>query len=517
MIWTIARREFLSNIITLRYLIGFVLCLVLIVSSAYILTDDYAARLKVYDELVIKHVNEVKQISVFSRLSASIDRPLSKLSFLCVGSDRRMGNITQVGYQRAPVEAIGGGGGNPLMIVFSSLDMVVIIQVILSLLVLLFAYDTISGERERGTLALVLSNSVPRHQFLMGKFVGGMMSIALPLLVGLLAGLIVVWFSGYVALKAGDWMRLGLVVFASFLYISVFFTFGLLISSLTGRAGTSLMFLLFLWVFLVIIVPNVAPYLAKQMRPIRDPAGVDKPEPVLKWEMWESLRAYGKKLRREGMLPETLETYQDGDIHAPHLPYAYEIRYAPKENLRWYLAGTKYRIPLELQYADKIWAIYQEYNRDMERQLSLAYALSRISPAWTYYNASAILSGTDVGNYLRFMAQARRYRQELIDYAQSKGGLSSLLYFTRMTMDDAPTTKEAKEIVKRLGRDGFEKKMMEYMKDVKPFDDIPIFQYKPEERAENFLRALPDLATLAILNVVLFMIAHISFMRGKVK
>ena len=57
MIWTIAGREFLSNIITLRFLIGFTLCLVLIVSSTYILVDDYTARLKAYDYSVITHVN----------------------------------------------------------------------------------------------------------------------------------------------------------------------------------------------------------------------------------------------------------------------------------------------------------------------------------------------------------------------------------------------------------------------------------------------------------------------------
>ena len=312
-------------------------------------------------------------------------------------------------------------------------------------------------------------------------------------------------------------MRLGLIVLTSLLYLSVFFTLGILISSLTGSSATSLVLLLFIWVFRVSIVPTLGPYLAKQVRHIRDPARADKPETFLNYEMWESLRAYGKKLRQAGMLPEELQIYQSGNIDSENLPYAYEISYAPKANLRWYLAGTKYRVPLRLQYADKIWAIYREYNRDLDRQLSLAHFLSRISPAWTYYNASSILSGTDVGNYLRFMDQARRYRQIMIDYAQSKGGFSTLLHFTRMTMEDAPTARAAEEMVKKMGQDGFRKKMMEYTEDAKPFDDIPIFQYETEEVSGSFVRALPDLAILGILNVILFMLAHISFMRGKVK
>jgi ABC-type transport system involved in multi-copper enzyme maturation permease subunit len=411
---------------------------------------------------------------------------------------------------------VGNTGSSAFMIVFPSLDIITIVQVILSLLALLFSYDTISGEKEHGTLAQVLSNPVPRHNILLGKFLGGMMSISLPLMVGLLAGLIVVWFSGDVTLKAGDWVRLGLVVLASLLYISVFFTLGVLISGLTGRSATALVFLLFLWVFFVTIIPNMGPYLAKQLRPIRDRGVVDNQAGALDSEMWDKLNAYSEKLHREGMFPPTLWTYQSGGIHSGHLPYAYYIQYTPKENLRWYLAGIKYRIPLELQYADKIWELYQEYDRNTDRQRSLARLLSRISPAWTYYNASSILSGTDVESYLGFMDQARKYRQTLIDYAQSNGGFATLLYFTRMTMDDAPTTEEAREIFNRIGQNGFEKKMMEYKKNVKPFDGMPVFQYKPDV-VENLLNALTDLAILAILNAILFMIAYVSFMRGKVK
>ena len=91
MIWIIAKREFLSNVITLRFLIGFILCLTLMVSSTYILIDEYAARIKAYDDSFTKHIDAMKGIKVFSRLGVMVDRPPSKLSFLCVGSDKKMG------------------------------------------------------------------------------------------------------------------------------------------------------------------------------------------------------------------------------------------------------------------------------------------------------------------------------------------------------------------------------------------------------------------------------------------
>ena len=94
--WTIAKHEFLSNVISLRFLIGSVLCLALMVSSIYVLTDDYAMRLEAYDNSVGEHLREAKQIMVFSGLRITIDRPPAKLSFLCIGADSRMGNIIPI-------------------------------------------------------------------------------------------------------------------------------------------------------------------------------------------------------------------------------------------------------------------------------------------------------------------------------------------------------------------------------------------------------------------------------------
>ena len=48
------------------------------------------------------------------------------------------------------------GTDNPFIAFFSSIDIVFVFEVILSLMGLIFAYDAIAGERERGTLRLVL-------------------------------------------------------------------------------------------------------------------------------------------------------------------------------------------------------------------------------------------------------------------------------------------------------------------------------------------------------------------------
>ena len=54
------------------------------------------------------------------------------------------------------------GADNPFMDMFTSMDIVFIFEVILSLLALVFAYDTLAGEYERGTLRLVLTHPIRR-------------------------------------------------------------------------------------------------------------------------------------------------------------------------------------------------------------------------------------------------------------------------------------------------------------------------------------------------------------------
>ena len=62
---------------------------------------------------------------------------------------------------------------------------------VLSLIAILFTFDSISGERERGTLRLMLANSIPRHTVLLGKFLGALISISAPLTLAVLMNLLI--------------------------------------------------------------------------------------------------------------------------------------------------------------------------------------------------------------------------------------------------------------------------------------------------------------------------------------
>jgi len=129
----------------------------------------------------------------------------------------------------APTGTVGAGALDVTIVSLVSLTILII-----PLIALLLAHDSIVGEVERGTLALLLSYPLQRRQILMGKFLGQ---------VTILAGAIVAGY-GLAALTLvlagngeGDWPAFLVMLASSILLGAVFVSLGLLVSVLANDRG----------------------------------------------------------------------------------------------------------------------------------------------------------------------------------------------------------------------------------------------------------------------------------------
>lgn len=90
---------------------------------------------------------------------------------------------------------------------FSDVNWVFIISLILSFIAFVSTFDSICGEKQAGTLRLMLAEAIPRHKILLGKYLGIMLTLGIPLLIGLLVSLIIVitsnvtWIQGNCAIQ----------------------------------------------------------------------------------------------------------------------------------------------------------------------------------------------------------------------------------------------------------------------------------------------------------------------------
>jgi ABC-type transport system involved in multi-copper enzyme maturation permease subunit len=525
MIWTIAKRELHSNIITFRFLVSLILSMALITASAYMFAGDYRVRLENYNTNVknneLPYWERLGGIKVHCQIESGAERFPSPLGFLSIGSDKELGNtISGITFKEVPREAVGQSGGNFLMGMLPSLDMALIIRVVLSLLALLLAYDAISGERERGTLAVMFANPIPRHQVLLGKLLGGMTSIAIPLAAGLLTGLLVVLLYGSAVLDSSAWTRIWLVFLCSLLYLSAIFMMGILVSARTRRSATSLVILLFIWVVLVMLWPKMGSYVARQTLKVEDKSVVDTKREALEREREDKIEQVGERMRRAGLHPPDWFRFNMGGTRSGYsgdIPYPGALRYLERESMIWYVEGIKHIVPLKMEYADKIWELYRSYEEELRKQVAFSENISRISPAWTYYNAISALAGTDYGAYTRFMNQARRYRQQLIDYTSSRQGFTTRSFFTTMELSDTLTYHQLEEMQSMYGNEAIEKLQSSYWPKAPVLTGIPVFRQQPESLAESVQRTLPDVTILILLNMVFFLAAYASFVRQEVK
>ena len=509
-IWIIARREFTQNILSLRLFIGLVICLALFVASTYVLMEDYEKRLSVHNAAEIEHRNALEAVKVYSYLKVDVAKPPEPLSVICLGMERQLGNTVKVSYEDVPTEAKILGGGNPLLNVFSAVDAVLMVQIAFSLFVISIAYDVICGERESGTLALVASNPISKYHILIGKYLGGMASLLVPLAIGWIAAALLINVNPMIEFHIAEWSRFAGLFAALALYLSVFFLLSMLVSAITQRSARALVWLLFLWIVIVFIIPNGAVYVAKQVRPIPSKSVVNIERAALRTAFWEKIMDYGAKHRSSSYFATGY------GVVSGSLPFAFQVLTASREAMLWYLEGARFYIPHRIEYAERIGNLHQGYYRSLKRQTVLAENLSRLSPAWVYYNLSAGLSGTDLRRHERFIQQAQDYRKALVTYMQEQGAFSSISWFTPVDLNDMPSQAG------RVASDEdtfFADITPKSWDDVEPLDlnGMPVFTSGPVWGNVVLGGALPDLVYLILLNILLFLITGAMFLKSEMR
>ncbi len=253
MLKSIIRKEILSNLLSYKFSIIIILSTILILVSIFVMYRDYCLAMENYEILRSKSGNPPAVI------------PPTPLAIFAKGLEENLCRSYESGLGGSIDVSSTQKSVNKLFKLFTVPDLLYVIKVILSLCAMLFAFDIICGEKETGTLRQSLSCSLGRPTLIAGKWIGGFISFILPFFIAVLLGTIFVTLSHVVDMSPGHWLKLGLFLLGSVIYLAAFFSLGLLISCLTHRCSTSLVISLFVWAVLVFLVPNLGNILARQL------------------------------------------------------------------------------------------------------------------------------------------------------------------------------------------------------------------------------------------------------------
>ena len=263
MILNIAFKDFYNNLISARFVIGFVLCLFLIPFTMLVSINDYRSQVMNY-EVAREAASRNNEVRVYSALRPEIVITPEPLSIFSRGISFNVGNTVKILLGEKPLFATGqvATRENPLMNSFFSIDFISIIAIILSLIAIIFTYDACSREREDGTLKLALSNSVSRSVVLLGKMAGVMLTLMPILLFCYLLSIIMILFSPHISFTAGEWARIALLFATSILFFSLFIMIGIFVSTRFRSSAASMVTCLSIWIVACFIIPNLSVYIA---------------------------------------------------------------------------------------------------------------------------------------------------------------------------------------------------------------------------------------------------------------
>jgi ABC-type transport system involved in multi-copper enzyme maturation permease subunit len=340
---------------------------------------------------------------------------------------------------------------------FFSTDLTFIVQFLLSFFAIILAFNATTGEKEAGTLRLILSNSVKRSDYLIVKYISALITVGLPMVFSLILSMVLLGISSNVPLSLSMFFELFIFSLLSLLYLSTFILIGLFCSVFSQSSKKSLVLCLLFWIFLVVILPK-SPGLFLSLKHFDVPTS-EQIEKLAENASQDTINKYKQ---------EMLSARQDEEKLQAVMQEGLEEMFKVKQDVFDYYLQRKVSAVLEL------------------RKVNL------VSPASLFEYASASIAGTGIAHFQDFWMQARQFGNGFIDFVKQISGEKGTTSTSYINVGSI--------ISKHID-----------------FNSVPKFEEKDIKSGERIKNALPYIGLLVLYNLLLFGIVFYKFQNYDVR
>ena len=487
MLSTLILKELRFILSSPKFVAMFAVCAALLLLSVFVGIREFESSTRAFETATGLVDQEIREARQWSSINNRVFRRPDPMQIFASGVEFDIGRVSAIS-SWTPIKLSSSMYSNdPIYALFRSVDFVFIVSVVLTLFALLFSYDGINGEREQGTLRLVLSNAIPRGTYILAKFVGSWMGLVVPLLVPLLLSLMLVMVSG-VPMTGEHWVRVGMLIGSSLLLFTFFLALGLFVSATTSSSNVSFLVSLTAWIALVLIVPRAGVMIAGQIISVPSVAEMESRQDSFAKDRWEShmtsMDARWRE-RRKGMESMTKEQ---------------QAAYREEKQWEWAEEDDRER-KLVQKDIDENARILQEDLRNRKReQEKLAFTLSRFSPVSAFHLSSMNLAGTDVGLKSRYEDAMQEYRTTFNAYKDTKQKESGSSGGIRISIDTDSGIKidTGREIALNVS-------------------DMPKFDHPRASFGDIFASIVVDIGVVGVFSLLAFAGAFVGFLRYDVR
>lgn len=269
------------------------------------------------------------------------------------------------------------------------------VSYLLSFIPLLFTFDALSAERERGTLRLCLAKSISRPALLVGKFLGALITVLIAFYFAVLFNLAIISTESWAQLGGADWGRVGLIVLIASCYAGIFIAVGLTVSAITRESRLSLVVLLLIWVTVVVFMPSTLGTLSAKWMPSVQTHHQFRMARGTAFDQILSDFLNKRKTLKERRQPA--ETFQEEVAEADLSALEIQREFVSKD--------------LEMRER-----LSREHLAAQSAQVLRARQITRCSPAAIVQYALESMAGTGFNRHLQFLDHARLHIQQFRNF-----------------------------------------------------------------------------------------------------
>lgn len=471
-----------------KFVATFGVCSVLILLSIFIGVREYRSSLAQYEMAISLVDQKIAEATSFRNLQTKVYRKPDPMQIFVSGVNYDVGRLSQIQSGQDVKLQQSAYSDDTLFAVFRYIDFGFIVQVVLSLFAIVFTYDAINGERESGTLKLVLSNAVPRVQYLLAKMVGAWLGLTIPLLIPILIGLLLLLLYR-VPMTGSDWLKLSALLGVSILYFTFFIALGLLVSSLTRASSVSFLILLVVWITLVLIVPRGATMAAGQLVNVPTVAQIESQKDRYRTDRQRIMNKARGELWQQMMAP------------AQGLPQAERRAFYQANMASFREAAEDLQKEMEDEIGEHNRIVNEGLRNAKAEQERLAFVLSRLSPASAYKLTAMNLGGTNT-------SIKRRYEDQMFAYRETYNTYIAVKSQQEMAARQAAAQKSSNPRMFWMSGSGNE-----------PVDasDMPKFIASAEPVGAVIKASILDFGLLSVYTILAFAGAFLAFVRYDVR
>lgn len=395
MTWTLIKKEMLNQILSIRFTVSIVLAFLFLIASTYMLAIDSSwSRRQLFTGFKLQEHFYTNKFSWYW-----LTRDIPPLRVLATGLDENLTlSANAEAYNRPRFSHNRNFVHNPNRYLFTQFDFVFFFTIVGSLMAFAFTYDSISGERQRGTLRLMMANPISRALILLTKFLGSYLSFVISLIPVLIGVILLLYLQPGLHFASSDWRAAIFLFLLAMLYLCPIFMLGVFVSCVTKDPKTTLTALMTLWVILVLAIPNFSPYWAAKLRPL----------PSV-YEIEEQTQACYEEIDQQ--LDEEYEKFaeQYGDDWS-------DLNHSARIALDVIL--NKHRHKRMSASVGEPMKIRESFINEAETQAKLSQKMSLISPSAAFVFLASDVARTGIQSEHAFRRAVFRYYREYAEHVE---------------------------------------------------------------------------------------------------